>query len=95
MMMFYGWSAAWFQVHHQASVSRITNRGKTGVLGLGIIASARYAKLRRRPRPLHRAGEQPRKLTADLARARRCGETPGSKISTSSGVATRQPLRYP
>jgi hypothetical protein len=46
MMMFYGWSAAWFQVHHQASVSRITNRGKTGVLGLGIIASARYAKLR-------------------------------------------------
>jgi hypothetical protein len=81
MMRFYGWSAAWFQVHHQASVSRITNRGKTGVLRLGIIASARYAKLR--------------KLAADLARARRCGETPGPKISTSSGVATRQPLRYP
>jgi hypothetical protein len=46
MRMFYGWSAAWPQVLHQASASRITNRGKPGVLGLRIIAFARYAKLR-------------------------------------------------
>jgi hypothetical protein len=46
MRIFYGWSAAWPQVHHQALVSRITNRGKTGVLGLRIIAFATYAKLR-------------------------------------------------
>jgi hypothetical protein len=45
MRMFYGWSAAWPQVHHQALVSRITNRGKTGVLGLRIIAFT-YPKLR-------------------------------------------------
>jgi hypothetical protein len=46
MRILYGWSAAWPQVHHQALVSRITNRGKTGVLGLRIIAFATYAKLR-------------------------------------------------
>jgi hypothetical protein len=33
MMMFYGWSAAWSQVHHQASVSRITNRGRPASWG--------------------------------------------------------------
>jgi len=45
--MFYGWSAAWPQVHHQVPVSGITNRGKTSVLALRIIAFATYAKLRR------------------------------------------------
>jgi hypothetical protein len=59
MMMFYGWSAAWSQVHHQASVSRITNHGKTGVLGLGIIASARYAKLRGVPARFAGGGAAP------------------------------------
>jgi hypothetical protein len=29
MMMFWGLQVAWSQVHHQASVSGITNRGKT------------------------------------------------------------------
>jgi hypothetical protein len=37
--------------------------------------------------------ERPR--AAELARTRRCGETTGPKITASSGVATRQPLRYP
>jgi hypothetical protein len=45
MMMFWGLQVAWSQVHHQASVSGITNPGKTRVLGPRIIASATYITL--------------------------------------------------
>ena len=46
MMMFWGLNVAPSQVHHEVSVSRITNRGKTGVPGPRIIASATYVTLR-------------------------------------------------